>query len=295
MKKLVLVIGVLLVFSFAKADEGMWLLSRLKQQNIDEMQTMGFRLTAEDIYSVNQPGIKDAIVGLGYASSPFRHFCSGEIVSPQGLLITNHHCGFGAIQAHSSVEHDYLSDGFWAYKMEDELTNPGMTASILDRMEEVTDRVKAVLRDDMSEDEREMAIDSISKVIVKEAEEGSDAKAQVISMFEGNQYFLFLYTVYKDVRLVGAPPQSLGKFGGDTDNWMWPRHTCDFSMFRIYTAPRRQTGGVCQREHPFEAETSSAGVNKGSERRRLCHDNGFSRQYGPFCHQFQFKKHHDGK
>lgn len=237
MKKVVLVISALLFFSFAKADEGMWLLSRLKQQNIDEMQAMGFRLTAEDIYSVNQPGIKDAIVGLGYAGSPFRHFCSGEIVSPQGLLITNHHCGFGAIQAHSSVEHDYLSDGFWAYKMEDELTNPGMTASILDRMEEVTDRVKAVLNDDMTEDEREMAIDSISKVIVKEAEEGGDAKAQVISMFEGNQYFLFLYTIYKDVRLVGAPPQSLGKFGGDTDNWMWPRHTCDFSMFRIYTAP----------------------------------------------------------
>ncbi|WP_251621442.1 S46 family peptidase [Odoribacter lunatus] len=237
MKKLVLVVCAWLCVGFAKADEGMWLLSRLKQQNIEEMQAMGFRLTAEDIYSVNQPGIKDAIVGLGYAGSPFRHFCSGEIVSPQGLLITNHHCGFGAIQAHSSVEHDYLSDGFWAYKMEDELTNPGMTASILDRMEEVTDRVKSVLNDDMSEDERGNAIDSISKIIIKEAEEGGNAKAQVISMFEGNQYFLFLYTIYKDVRLVGAPPQSLGKFGGDTDNWMWPRHTCDFSMFRIYTAP----------------------------------------------------------
>lgn len=267
MKKLVLVIGALLVFSFAKADEGMWLLSRLKQQNIDEMQTMGFRLTAEDIYSVNQPGIKDAIVGLGYASSPFRHFCSGEIVSPQGLLITNHHCGFGAIQAHSSVEHDYLSDGFWAYKMEDELTNPGMTASILDRMEEVTDRVKAALRDDMSEDEREMAIDSISKVIVKEAEEGSDAKAQVISMFEGNQYFLFLYTIYKDVRLVGAPPQSLGKFGGDTDNWMWPRHTCDFSMFRIYTAPDGKPAEYAKENIPLKPKhhlpVSIKGVKDG--------------------------------
>lgn len=267
MKKLVLIACALLCSGFLKADEGMWLLSRLKQQNIDEMQAMGFRLTAEDIYSVNQPGIKDAIVGLGNLGSPFRHFCSGEIVSPQGLLITNHHCGFGAIQSHSSVEHDYLSDGFWAYKMEDELTNPGMTASILDRMEDVTDRVKAVLRDDMTGGERRHAVDSISKIIVKEAEEGSDSKAQVISMFEGNQYFLFLYTIYKDVRLVGAPPQSLGKFGGDTDNWMWPRHTCDFSMFRIYTAPDGKPAEYAKENVPLKPKhylpVSIKGVKDG--------------------------------
>lgn len=228
MKRLLIVILTLLTVSMVRADEGMWLLSLLKQQNIEKMQQMGFKLSAEDIYSVNKPGIKDAIVGLGNIGRPFRHFCSGEIVSDQGLMITNHHCGFGAIQAHSSVEHDYLSDGFWAYKMEDELTNPGITASILERMEDVTDRVNAVLNDNMSAMERDVALDSIYKVIVKEATDSTDLSGQVISMFEGNQFFLFLYTIYKDVRLVGAPPQSMGKFGGDTDNWMWPRHTCDF-------------------------------------------------------------------
>lgn len=237
MKNLLVIVFVLLSGAVVRADEGMWLLSKLKEQNIDEMQKMGFKLTAEDIYSVNQPGIKDAIVGLGREGRPFRHFCSGELISPQGLLLTNHHCGFDAIQSHSSVEHNYLADGFWAYKMEDELANPGITASILERMEDVTDRVNAVLNDNMSEAERAAAIDSVSAKIIKEATEGTVFSGQVQAMFEGNQFFLFLYTIYKDVRLVGAPPQSMGKFGGDTDNWMWPRHTADFSMFRIYTAP----------------------------------------------------------
>lgn len=237
MKKLLISVLALLSFSVVRADEGMWLLSRLKEQNIEKMQQMGFKLSAEDIYDVNKPGIKDAIVGLGNAGQPFRHFCSGELISPRGLLLTNHHCGFNAIQSHSSVEHNYLQDGFWAYKLEDELANPGITASILERMEDVTGRVNAVLKDDMSLMDRSIAIDSISAVIVKEATEGTQLSGQVQSMFEGNQFFLFLYTIYKDVRLVGAPPQSMGKFGGDTDNWMWPRHTADFSMFRIYTAP----------------------------------------------------------
>lgn len=237
MKKLFILGIALLSLTVARADEGMWLLSKLKQQNIEKMQQMGFKLSAEDIYDVNKPGIKDAIVGLGKSGRPFRHFCSGEIISPNGLLLTNHHCGFETIQMHSSVEHDYLQDGFWAYKMEDELSNPILTASILERMEDVTDRVNASLNDNMSELERTFAIDSISKLIIKEATENTKLSGQVQPMFEGNQYFLFLYTIYKDVRLVGAPPQSMGKFGGDTDNWMWPRHTADFSMFRIYTAP----------------------------------------------------------
>lgn len=237
MKKLLIIALALLSVSIVRADEGMWLLSKLKPLNIEKMQQMGFKLTAEDIYDVNKPGIKDAIVGLGNAGRPFRHFCSGEIISPNGLMLTNHHCGFSAIQSHSSVEHDYLADGFWAYKMEDELTNPGVTASILERMEDVTDRIAPFLKDDMSEMDRGAIIDSISAVIVKEAVAGTKLSGQVQPMFEGNQFFLFLYTIYKDVRLVGAPPQSMGKFGGDTDNWMWPRHTADFSMFRIYTAP----------------------------------------------------------
>ncbi len=237
MKKIIIVALAWLSVTAARADEGMWLLSKLKQQNIEKMQQMGFKLTAEDIYDVNKPGIKDAIVGLGTEGRPFRHFCSGEIISPNGLLLTNHHCGFSAIQAHSSVEHDYLRDGFWAYRMEDELANPGTTASILERMEDVTDQVNAVLDDNMSEAERAEAIAKVSADIVKKAVEGTKLSGQVQSMFEGNQFFLFLYTIYRDVRLVGAPPQSMGKFGGDTDNWMWTRHTADFSMFRIYTAP----------------------------------------------------------
>lgn len=266
MKKLLVVVALLLT-GMVRADEGMWLLSKLKEQNIDEMHKMGFKLSAEDIYSVNQPGIKDAIVGLGNMGRPFRHFCSGEIISPQGLLLTNHHCGFGAIQSHSSVEHDYLSDGFWAYKMEDELTNPEMTASILDRMEDVTDRMNAVLNDKMSEMDRNIAIDSISAVIVKEATEGTILSGQVQPMFEGNQFFLFLYTIYKDVRLVGAPPQSMGKFGGDTDNWIWPRHTADFSMFRIYTGPDGKPAAYSKDNIPLKPKhflpVSAKGIQDG--------------------------------
>ncbi len=222
--------------SVVRADEGMWLLSLLGK-NYADMQKAGFKLTAEDIYSVNQSCLKDAVVGLGESGSPFSHFCTGEIISPKGLMSTNHHCGYEKLQQHSTIGHDYLRDGFWAYSMDQELPNPGMTASILIRMEDVTDRVMAALSDDMSENERDRAIKKISKQIEKEAIEGTDYEAHVEPMFNGNQFFLFIHIIYKDVRLVGAPPSSMGKFGGDTDNWMWPRHTCDFSMFRIYTAP----------------------------------------------------------
>ncbi len=231
---LVLGLSLLLTFSTAKADEGMWLLSLLKKQNA-EMQKMGFKLSAKDIYDINNNSMKDAIVGLGRAGRPFRHFCTGEVISDQGLFLTNHHCAFPAIQSHSTTEHDYLADGFWAYKKGEELTNEGITASIMVRMEDVTKKVLSKVNDKMTEDERYAAIDKVSKEIVKATEEASEYKASVKSMFEGNQYFLFVYEIYQDVRLVGAPPQSMGKFGGDTDNWMWPRHTADFAMFRIYT------------------------------------------------------------
>ena len=265
MKKLLIIALALLSVSIVRADEGMWLLSKLKPLNIEKMQQMGFKLTAEDIYDVNKPGIKDAIVGLGNAGRPFRHFCSGEIISPNGLMLTNHHCGFSAIQSHSSVEHDYLADGFWAYKMEDELTNPGVTASILERMEDVTDRIAPFLKDDMSEMDRGAIIDSISAVIVKEAVAGTKLSGQVQPMFEGNQFFLFLYTIYKDVRLVGAPPQSMGKFGGDTDNWMWPRHTCDFSVFRIYADANGEPAEYNENNVPLKAKKHLAISLKGIE------------------------------
>ena len=222
--------------SVARADEGMWLLS-LIGKNYDDMRRTGFQLTPEDIYSVNQSCLKDAIVGLGNAGSPFWHFCTGEIISSKGLVSTNHHCGYGKLQEHSTVEHDYLRDGFWAYTMEQELPNPGLTASILVRMEDVTAKVKENLSDDMSESDRETAIRKVCREIEQEAVIGTEYNAQVKPMFNGNQFFLFVHIIYRDVRLVGAPPSSMGKFGGDTDNWSWPRHTCDFSMFRIYTAP----------------------------------------------------------
>ena len=238
MKKVVVLLSSIffLNISVSVADEGMWLLSLLGK-NYEEMQQKGFKLTPEDIYDINKGSIKDAIIGLGNEGRPFRHFCTGEIVSGEGLFLTNHHCGYGMIQSHSSVEHDYLQDGFWAMSKDQELPNEGITASILIRMEDVTSQVLAKLNDDMSETDRNKAINEISKEISDKAIEGSNYNAYVADMFNSNQFFLFVYIIYKDVRLVGAPPSSMGKFGGDTDNWMWPRHTADFSMFRVYTAP----------------------------------------------------------
>jgi hypothetical protein len=251
MKKL-LIIAMTLVSTFTtRADEGMWLLSLLNK-NIETMQAMGLRLSAEDIYSVNQACLKDAVVGLGRAGRPFSHFCTGEIISPKGLVMTNHHCAFSLIQEQSTVEHDYLSHGFWARSLAEEISNPGTTASILQWMEDVTDRVCAKLNDEMSEKEREEAIAAVSKEIVTAAVEGRNLKAQVQAMFEGNQFFLLVYKIYPDVRLVGAPPQSMGKFGGDTDNWMWPRHTADFSLLRVYTGPDGEPAAYSPANVPLE-------------------------------------------
>ena len=237
LRTLVIALAMTLVLPNAvRADEGMWLLS-LIGKNYQDMQKAGFKLTPEDIYNINKSCLKDAIVGLGNAGTPFWHFCTGEIISSKGLISTNHHCGYGKLQEHSSVEHDYLRDGFWAYSMDQELPNPGLTASILVRMEDVTDQVKKALTDEMCESDRAAAIEKVSEQIAEEAVKGTQYSAKVKPMFNGNQFFLFVHIIYKDVRLVGAPPSSMGKFGGDTDNWSWPRHTCDFSMFRIYTAP----------------------------------------------------------
>ena len=241
----------LMLPSAARADEGMWLLS-LVGKNYSDMQKAGFKLTPEDVYSVNQSCLKDAIVGLGNAGQPFWHFCTGEIISGKGLVSTNHHCGYGKLQEHSTVEHDYLRDGFWAYTLEQELPNPGLTASILVRMEDVTDKVKESLTDEMSEGDREAAIRKVCNQIEQDAVEGTQYAAQVKPMFNGNQFFLFVHIIYKDVRLVGAPPSSMGKFGGDTDNWSWPRHTCDFSMFRIYTAPDGSPADYDKNNIPLE-------------------------------------------
>ena len=254
MKKVILTL-ILAVLALApatsRADEGMWLLS-LIGKNYADMQKAGFKLTPEDIYSINQNCIKDAIVGLGNEGRPFWHFCTGEIISNKGLISTNHHCGYGKLQEHSTVEHDYLRDGFWAYNMAQELPNPGLTASILVRMEDVTGRVLECLSDDMSEADRAKAVRNVCQRIAQEAVAGTDYDATVKPMFNGNQYFLFVHIIYKDVRLVGAPPSSMGKFGGDTDNWAWPRHTCDFSMFRIYTAPDGKPAAYAKENIPLK-------------------------------------------
>jgi hypothetical protein len=229
MKKILLyfVVSVILIPQ-TKADEGMWLLPLIEKMNIKDMKKSGFKLNAKDIYSVNSSSIKDAVVIFGGG-------CTGEIISGQGLLLTNHHCGYGAIQQHSSVENDYLKNGFWAQNKSEEKPTPGLSVSFLERIEDVTDRIAPALKDVSSEKKRSEIISRLSDSIAKSAKNGvSYINAYVSSMFGGNDFYLVVYKIYSDVRLVGAPPSSIGKFGADTDNWMWPRHTGDFSLFRIY-------------------------------------------------------------
>ncbi|MBC7124365.1 MAG: S46 family peptidase, partial [Bacteroidales bacterium] len=256
-----LLLGFLLLVSSAiKADEGMWLLPLLQKYNIQTMQQKGFKLTADDIYNLNQASIKDAVIIFGRG-------CTGEVVSDQGLVLTNHHCGYGAIQQHSTPEHDYLEDGFWAKSFEEEIPTPGLTATFLIRIEDVTDQVNAALKPEMSEADRDKAAMEIGRKIAKQATEGTHYTASVRSFFGGNQYFLLVYEVFKDVRLVGAPPSSIGKFGHDTDNWMWPRHTGDFSVFRIYASKDNKPADYSRENVPYKPKhflpISLKGVNNG--------------------------------
>ena len=243
----------------AAADEGMWLPSLIGSR-IDDMRAKGFRLTAEDIYSINQASMKDAVV-------LFDGGCTGEIVSPEGLLLTNHHCGYGAIQKHSSVEHDYLANGFWAMSRTEELPNPGMYVAFLVRMEDVTDEVLKGVKDDMDAEARNQVIASNEKKIRDKASENGRYDTSVESLYYGNQYFLFVYEKFTDVRLVGAPPSAIGKFGGDTDNWMWPRHTGDFSVFRVYAGKDNRPADYSPENVPYRPkrhfEISVDGVEEG--------------------------------
>lgn len=211
-------------------DEGMWLPMFIERLNYVDMKKMGLQLTAEELYSINNSSLKDAIVSMGF-------FCTAELVSPDGLMFTNHHCGYDAIQNHSSVNHDYLTDGFWAKSKNEELQNEGLTVSFLVRMEDVTEKVLENVTDDMTESQRSEKIEKVIAKLEKDASEEGRYNVTVSSFYEGNEYYLFVYEQFLDVRLVGAPPSAIGKYGGDTDNWMWPRHTGDFSIFRIYTAP----------------------------------------------------------
>ncbi len=227
------------------AKEGMWI-PTLLDRNIEEMQQMGFQLTAKDVYDVNHASMKDAVVIFGRG-------CTGELISGEGLLITNHHCGYGSIQKHSSVEHDYLTDGFWAMSKEEELPNPGLTVKFLERMEDVTGQVLAGTSDLEKEKVQEKINENI-RTIQESASDSGRFYTVVKPLFYGNQYFLYVYLEYKDVRLVGAPPSSVGKFGGDTDNWMWPRHTGDFSVFRIYADKDNQPAEYSKDNVPYQPE-----------------------------------------
>ncbi len=241
------------------ADEGMWLPMLIKRLNHADMQKMGLQLTAEEIYSVNHSSMKDAIVNFG-------NFCTGEVISKEGLVLTNHHCGFDAIQSHSSVENDYLSNGFWAMNREEEKHTPGLTVTFLVRMEEVTEKVMSVLVPGMTPEAREDSIDSVIARIEKETTGDTHYTAEVKSFFEGNEYYLFVYEVFQDIRLVGAPPSSVGKFGGDTDNWMWPRHTGDFSLFRIYAGPDGKPAPYSKENVPYKPKYHLPVSLKGIEK-----------------------------
>ena len=218
----------LLLPSLVRADEGMWFLMFLKRLNERDMQKQGLQLTAEEIYSINNNSLKNAIV-------QFNGSCTASIISPEGLVITNHHCGYGAIADLSTAQHNYLRDGYWAKTKADELPPKRLFVRFFVRMDNVTDRMLAVVNPSMSEKEREAALNQEIAKIQKENDEGGKYVVSVRSFFQGNEFYYFVYQDFKDVRLVGTPPENVGKFGGDTDNWEWPRHTGDFSVFRVYT------------------------------------------------------------
>ncbi|MDP4292077.1 MAG: S46 family peptidase, partial [Bacteroidota bacterium] len=224
---------------------GMWLPLLINRLNYVDMQKAGLKLTAEEIYSVNHSSLKDAIVQFGGG-------CTAEIVSNEGLVFTNHHCGYGSIQSHSTVEHDYLTNGFWAYSKQEELPCPGLTVRFLVRMEDVTKAVLAKVNKQMSEKARAEAILAVSNELQAKATAGTGYEARVAPFYSGNEYYLFVYEVYRDVRLVGTPPESIGKFGADTDNWMWPRHTGDFSIFRVYAGPDNKPADYSKNNVPLK-------------------------------------------
>ena len=262
MKKFIaLVLAVALALPTSlRADEGMWIPLLIQKLNYAQMKKEGLKLSAKDLYDINHGSLKDAIVSFG-------GFCTGEIISSQGLLLTNHHCGYDAIQKHSTVEHNYLEDGFWAMERSQELPNPGLFANFLVRIEDVTAAVNASLNDQMSEAERTKAIQMKGAELAKAATEGTHYEASVETFYHGNEFYLFVYEKFNDVRLVGTPPSSVGKYGGDTDNWMWPRHTGDFSMFRVYSdkdgKPAEYSADNVPLTPKHNLPVSTKGVNDG--------------------------------
>lgn len=243
-----------------RAGEGMWIPLLMQKLNYAQMKKEGLKLSAKDLYDVNHGSLKDAIVSFG-------GFCTGEIISPQGLLLTNHHCGYDAIQSHSTVERNYLEDGFWAMDRSQELPTPGLFANFLVRIEDVSAAVNASLNAEMTEAERTKAIQQKGSELAKAATAGTKYDASVEAFYHGNEFYLFVYEKFNDVRLVGTPPSSVGKYGGDTDNWMWPRHTGDFSMFRVYSAkdgtPAKYSPDNVPLSPKHHLPLSTKGVNDG--------------------------------
>lgn len=236
MKKIIYILLFGLFISFASADEGMWMLHLLKQQKMGDMQALGLKLQDTDIYNPEGSSLKDAVVRFGSG-------CTGEVISSQGLILTNHHCGYGQIQSHSTLEKNYLETGFWAMTQEQELPNPGLTVTFIEKMEDVTDFVLKCLEEDKEQDVDRVFflspkyLNNLARdlVGVEYLEENKGIDVEIKPFYNGNQYYMFTKKIYSDVRLVGAPPSSIGKFGADTDNWTWPRHSGDFAVFRIYT------------------------------------------------------------
>ena len=262
MKRIVvLAIAALFAFPVASlADEGMWLPMLIKRLNERDMQKLGLQLTAEELYSVNNSSMKDAIINFG-------GFCTGEIISPEGLILTNHHCGYDAIREQSTAENDLLTDGFWALSRDQEIPSPGLTATFLVRMDDVTADVLSAVGDTMSTQERSSAVRGKIGELVAAAEEDSEYSVEIKSFFEGNEYYMFTYEVFTDIRMVGAPPSSVGKYGGDTDNWEWPRHTGDFSMFRVYAGADNKPAEYSEDNVPYKPKhylpISIDGVDNG--------------------------------
>ena len=252
----------LLLLNTARADEGMWLLHMLQRINEADMQKSGLRLSAQDIYDINNASLKDAIVRLNGGS------CTAEVISSQGLVLTNHHCAYGAIQSFSTPENDYLTDGFWAKSKEQEMHIDDFYVSFLERIDDVTERILEKVNDDMPEAERAAAVGEEIKAIQAEYKEADASLSyDVKSMYYGNEYYVFTYRDYNDVRLVAAPPESVGKYGGDTDNWMWPRHTGDFSMVRIYADADNNPAAYSEDNVPYtpkrHLKISMEGVKQG--------------------------------
>lgn len=243
-KALALAISLLATSLTSRADEGMWIPFLLQKMNEADMQKAGLKLSASDIYDINKSSIKDAIVSLG-------GFCTAEVISSKGLLLTNHHCAYEALQSHSSVSNDYLTEGFWAKTLKDELPNESLVATFLVRIEDVTNEIVGQLTSDMDAAARAEKIREIAAKLEEKAVEGTDYDAQIKGFFSGNEFYLFVTNTYLDVRLVGAPPSSIGKYGGDTDNWMWPRHTGDFSMLRVYSDKEGKPAAYSQDNVPL--------------------------------------------